>query len=100
MIRRLVDITYKMARRIVVLVIGGTLLLFGVVMLFTPGPGLAGIAAGLAVLAIEFTWARAWLRKVREKMSDAGDSLRRRSIDRHRDRAGDGARDKTPRGGS
>ncbi len=78
--------TYKLARRIVIGVIGGTLLVFGAVMLVTPGPGLVGIAAGLAVLAVEFTWARIWLKRLRRKMSDAGNSLRGRDIDGHRDR--------------
>ena len=79
--------TYKLARRIAIGVIGGTLLVFGVVMLVTPGPGLVGIAAGLAVLAVEFTWARIWLKRLRRKMSDAGNSLRGRDIDGHRDEA-------------
>lgn len=78
--------TYRLARRIVIGVIGGTLVVFGAVMLVTPGPGLVGIAAGLAVLAIEFTWARIWLKRLRRKMSDAGNSLRGRDIDGHRDR--------------
>ena len=87
MINTLFNGTYKLARRIVIGVIGGTLLVFGVVMLVTPGPGLVGIAAGRAVLAVEFTWARIWLRRLRRKMSDAGNSLRGRDIDGHRDKA-------------
>lgn len=86
MINAIFNGTYKLARRIVVGVIGGTLLVFGVVMLVTPGPGLVGIAAGLAVLAVEFTWARLWLKRLRRKMSDAGNSLRGRDIDGHRDK--------------
>ena len=87
MINTIFNGTYKLARRIVIGVIGGTLLVFGVVMLVTPGPGLVGIAAGLAVLAVEFTWARIWLKRLRRKMSDAGNSLRGRDIDGHRDKA-------------
>ena len=92
MIRKLFNGTYRMARRIVIGVIGGTLVLFGLVMLVTPGPGLAGIAAGLAVLALEFTWARMWLKRLRQKMSDAGNSLRGRDIEGHRDGSRDGSR--------
>jgi len=55
------------ARRVVALVVGGTLLLFGVALLFLPGPGLLGILAGLAVLATEFEWARRWLHRAREQ---------------------------------
>jgi hypothetical protein len=41
--------------------IGGTVLLFGAAMLVLPGPGLPVVAAGLAILASEFLWARrAW----------------------------------------
>ena len=77
--------TYRLARRIVIGVIGGTLVVFGLIMLVTPGPGLVGIAAGLAVLAVEFTWARIWLKRLRRKMSDTGNALRGRDIDGHRD---------------
>ena len=64
MIRKITAISYRLGRQIVVAVIGGTLLLGGVIMLVTPGPGLAAMLAGLAILAIEFTWARIWLRKL------------------------------------
>lgn len=46
-------------------VIGTTLLLLGVILVFTPGPAVVVVAAALAVLAIEFTWARRWLRKLK-----------------------------------
>ena len=57
----------KTARKIVVLVIGGTALLFGVIMLVTPGPGIVGILAGLAILATEFIWARTLLKRVKQR---------------------------------
>jgi uncharacterized protein (TIGR02611 family) len=57
---------YKTIRRIVVLAIGGSVLLIGVVLLVTPGPAFLVIPAGLAILALEFAFARRWLRKVRE----------------------------------
>jgi hypothetical protein len=37
---------------------GGALILAGALLLVLPGPGLAVIALGLAVLATEFPWAR------------------------------------------
>lgn len=46
---------------------GGTILLAGLVMSVTPGPGLAGIILGLAVLATEFEWARSLLRFARDR---------------------------------
>ena len=47
-------------RKVVALVIGGTLLLIGLALLFLPGPGTVVGGIGLAVLATEFWWAR-WL---------------------------------------
>jgi hypothetical protein len=45
--------------------IGGTVLLLGVVLLVLPGPGLPIMAAGLAILATEFFWARRALRNAK-----------------------------------
>ena len=87
MFRRAVDLTYKAARRIVIAVVGATVLLLGLVMLVTPGPGLVVIPVGLAILSIEFTWARSWLRRVREKISDGSRTLRAERAESHRDRA-------------
>ena len=70
MIRRAVHFTYKAARRIVIGVVGVTVLLIGVIMLVTPGPALVVIPVGLAILSIEFTWARRWLRRLRESISN------------------------------
>ena len=67
--------SYAVARRIVISVIGGTLVLLGILMLVTPGPGLAALAAGLGVLAAEFAWARYWLHKLREKAVEAGNAV-------------------------
>jgi tellurite resistance protein TerC len=49
---------YRTARRVVIVVVGGTVMLLGVVMIVTPGPGLLAIFLGLAILATEFVWAR------------------------------------------
>lgn len=84
MLKTAINGTYKWAKRTVVLVIGVTLLLLGLLMLVTPGPGLAAIALGLGVLAIEFTWARIWLRRVRKKISEATSNGRNRKIESHR----------------
>lgn len=69
MIRRAVHVTYKAARRIVIGVVGATVLLIGVLMIVTPGPAIVVIPVGLAILGIEFTWARTWLRRLRESIS-------------------------------
>jgi tellurite resistance protein TerC len=62
--------TVRGARRLIVFVVGTTVLLFGVVMLVTPGPGWLLIVAGLSVLGIEFVWARRLLRKIKARGND------------------------------
>jgi uncharacterized protein (TIGR02611 family) len=57
--------TWKWARRCAIAMVGGTVVLVGICMLVLPGPGIVVIPAGLAILSLEFAWARLWLRKVR-----------------------------------
>jgi uncharacterized protein (TIGR02611 family) len=49
------------------------------VMLVTPGPGLAAILGGLALLATEFAWARRILAWVRQRFDAARDQVRQRT---------------------
>ncbi len=86
MIKRLAHLTYKAARRVVIAIVGLTVLLIGVVMLVTPGPGLVFIPLGLAILSIEFTWARYWLRQARERISGSSSEARATRAEAHRDR--------------
>jgi uncharacterized protein (TIGR02611 family) len=46
---------------------GFTLLLVGVLMLVTPGPGWVAILGGLAMLAAEFVWARRLLNRLKSE---------------------------------
>jgi hypothetical protein len=71
-------ITYRWARRIVVAVIGGTIVLAGVAMVVLPGPAIIVIPLGLGVLGLEFAWARHWLRKLRATASDMVSRVRGR----------------------
>ena len=86
MIQRVVHITYKTARRIAVLAVGSTVLILGVIMLVTPGPGLIVIPVGLAILGLEFAWARIWLRKVRETISNQNSRNHAERAEGHRER--------------
>ena len=79
MIRSLVDITYRQARRLVILVTGVTVLLVGVALLFLPGPAIIVIPAGLAILSIEFAWARRFLHRVRHHISEQHRRMRLRN---------------------
>jgi tellurite resistance protein TerC len=56
----------KIVRRIIVSVVGATVLLIGIALLVLPGPAFIVIPIGLAILATEYAWARHWLRKVRQ----------------------------------
>lgn len=80
------EVTYRLARRIVIAIVGTTLLIIGVIMIVTPGPAFVVIPMGLALLGLEFAWARTWLRKVRERISDTLASSRGDSAEAHRQR--------------
>ncbi len=56
---------YRWARKVAVGVIGASVLLVGLAMIVLPGPAFIVVPAGLAILGLEFAWARAWLRRVR-----------------------------------
>jgi uncharacterized protein (TIGR02611 family) len=61
----------KLWRKSAIALAGGLLVLLGVIMLVTPGPGWLAIAAGLAVLATEFEWAQRLLERVRKRIQRA-----------------------------
>jgi uncharacterized protein (TIGR02611 family) len=54
---------WPFARKIVVSVIGGTIVIIGIALLVLPGPGSVVIPLGLLILASEFAWARYILRR-------------------------------------
>jgi tellurite resistance protein TerC len=58
---------YRFIRKLIIATLGMSVLLVGAAMLFLPGPAIVVIPAGLAILATEFAWARALLRKLKEK---------------------------------
>jgi tellurite resistance protein TerC len=64
-------LTLRNLKRLLIAIIGGTVLLLGVAMILLPGPASLVIPAGLGILAIEFAWARHWLHKTREYMERA-----------------------------
>ena len=67
------DLPLKKVKRIIVAVLGFTVLAVGIIMLVLPGPAFVVIPAGLAILAAEFVWARRLLAKVRKKIEKYGD---------------------------
>jgi uncharacterized protein (TIGR02611 family) len=59
--------------RAAVVVAGILILLTGIAMLALPGPAFVVIPVGLAILALEFTWAERLLETALEKAADAQD---------------------------
>jgi len=60
----------RIVRRVIVSVVGATVLLIGIALLVLPGPAFIVIPIGLAILATEYAWARRWLKKVRQMATD------------------------------
>ncbi|MEV6648698.1 PGPGW domain-containing protein [Amycolatopsis sp. NPDC051371] len=66
----------KQAKRILIVVAGGVLLVVGVLLLVLPGPGLLLVLAGLLVLASEFPALERYVDPVRDRaMKAAEDSV-------------------------
>ena len=64
--------TIEQVRRGLRIVVGFTLLLAGIVMIVTPGPGWLVILLGLGLLAAEFVWAR----RLMDRIKREGDRVR------------------------
>jgi uncharacterized protein (TIGR02611 family) len=58
-------------RKLIVAVIGVTILLIGVAMVVLPGPAFIVIPIGLGILATEFAWARRAVRRARVMIANA-----------------------------
>ena len=61
----------RSGKRIAVTIAGFTVLLAGLIMMVTPGPGILGIIAGLAILATEYAWAEHMLDKAKQRAGQA-----------------------------
>jgi tellurite resistance protein TerC len=75
--------SYRIAKRIAIGIVGGTVLALGIVMMITPGPGIPAILAGLGILALEFAWAKIWLKKVKTKAEAMARSFSNRNGSSH-----------------
>ena len=67
--------TPAVARKLIVAVIGSTVVVVGIALIVLPGPAVIVISLGLAILATEFFWARRLLRRIKQ---DTRRLLRRR----------------------
>lgn len=68
-LEQLVLRSYRQARKAVILLIGSTVLLVGLAMIFLPGPAVLVVPLGLAILGVEFAWARRWLKKIKDSLA-------------------------------
>lgn len=71
--------TYRLAKRIAIGIVGGSVLVVGVLMIVLPGPAFVVIPVGLGILSLEFAWARSWLRKIRQKAQSVAASVTHRN---------------------
>ncbi|GMW00599.1 MAG: hypothetical protein AMXMBFR84_17360 [Candidatus Hydrogenedentota bacterium] len=58
-------------RKVIVFVIGATVLVGGLALLVLPGPAFIVIPVGLAILATEFVWARTLLIRIQNKIKES-----------------------------
>jgi len=66
----------KHARRVIILVIGVTVILFGLIAGLLPFvPGIVIVPLGLAILATEFVWARRLLKRLKQAAGDLSDRV-------------------------
>jgi len=71
--------TVEQVRRVFRIIAGFTLLLAGIVMIVTPGPGWLVILLGLGLLAAEFVWARRLMDRVKREGDRVRDAVWRPS---------------------
>ena len=58
----------RQARRVIIAVVGFTVLTIGLAMIVLPGPAFIVIPLALGILATEFVWAKTLIKKVRSKI--------------------------------
>ena len=67
--------TIQQAKRVIKVVTGFTVVLAGLVMLVTPGPGIVAILLGLAMLGTEFVWARKLMKRFEKEANNVKNSF-------------------------
>jgi tellurite resistance protein TerC len=73
--------TLRQAKRIIVIVVGSTVLLVGVAMIALPGPAFIVIPLGLGILATELVWARRLLDRIKSKLPSTDATKKKRTED-------------------
>jgi len=71
----------RAVRRVVIGVVGATVIAVGVALLILPGPAFVVLPIGLGILAIEFEWARRLMRRARRLYETAARTSRPPDLD-------------------
>ncbi|MDO8785988.1 MAG: PGPGW domain-containing protein [Syntrophales bacterium] len=58
------------AKRLIVAIVGFTVLIIGIAMIVLPGPAFIVIPVGLGILAVEFAWAHRLLKRVKYRIQN------------------------------
>ena len=67
--------TIEQVRRFFRILAGFTLVLVGVIMFFTPGPGWLVVFFGLTLLAAEFVWAKRLMDRMKQESNRLKDTV-------------------------
>jgi uncharacterized protein (TIGR02611 family) len=65
----------QLAWKLVIFVLGMSILIFGIVLFFTPGPAILVIPIGLTILATQFIWARKLLKQLKKGIHEMKEML-------------------------
>jgi tellurite resistance protein TerC len=69
--------SYRVAKRIAIGIVGGSVLVVGIAMIVLPGPAFVVIPVALGILGLEFAWARIWLKKAKAKAQQVADKFKK-----------------------
>ncbi len=72
----MLQVGYKFVRRLIIFLVGISVLIVGIAMIVLPGPAILVIPLGLAILATEFVWAKIMLKKLKEKSADGAKTIK------------------------
>ena len=67
-LEQLVSVSLGAARKMMVLLVGSTVLLIGAALLVLPGPAFVVMPIGLVILGTEFVWARRLLSRLKREV--------------------------------
>ena len=65
----MVEWTLRKAKRVIIAVVGCTVLALGIAMIVLPGPAIIVIPVGLGILGTEFLWARNLLKQAKKQIA-------------------------------